>query len=220
MQHPIVAIALPGHAGDDLIEEPSPGRLAQCTSHVVKGLESIGASSCHLLGYSLGGRLALHVADARPDLIRSLILESCHPGLTSGKERSDRKDTDALWAARFEREWPAVLNDWYAQEVFKSLSDRKDELVGLRSAHDGSTMAKMLIGCSLGRQVSLWDLPLSGLFIAGQKDPKYVAIGQELVAKNPGIHLQIVPESGHNVHLECPDTYLSVVKSFIQAENP
>jgi len=79
----------------------------------------------NIVGYSLGGRIALHFAQKYPDMVHRLVLESCHPGLRSESEKSNRRSHDGRWAAAFLSKWPGVIEDWYEQDVFKSFSGNR-----------------------------------------------------------------------------------------------
>ena len=83
-----ICIDLPGH-GDNALVLPHPG-LFSAAEHIIQTVNNLGYSRFHLVGYSLGGRIALHIASLQPQALLSLTLESAHPGLLSDDEKQQR----------------------------------------------------------------------------------------------------------------------------------
>jgi 2-succinyl-6-hydroxy-2,4-cyclohexadiene-1-carboxylate synthase len=184
-------------------------------------LDAIEAPSFDLLGYSLGGRVALHIAERAPDRVDRLILESAHPGLPSDQEREERRRHDARWAGRIREQWPDVLDDWYRQSVFASLlgSELRQMLIEDKSTSDPVRAARQLEAWSLGRQADHWSFleERKGptLFISGEMDPRYSAIGERLAAASGPIRHIPIAGAGHVVHREQPEAYLAALRSFL-----
>ncbi|WP_409421816.1 2-succinyl-6-hydroxy-2,4-cyclohexadiene-1-carboxylate synthase [Pseudaeromonas sp. ZJS20] len=203
-----LALDLPGHGR----EAARPlRRLADFPAWLNARLQAEGIRRYHLLGYSLGGRLALYHAAAGAPGLQSLILEGAHPGLVSQAERRERARQDALWARRFYRDPLAtVLEDWYRQPVFAELSDaQRIQLIEARRQNDGRRLARTYCATSLARQPDLapWlagtRLPLAYLY--GQQDGKFAAIATRLAAVQPKLNRQAVPDAGHNAHRGNPE---------------
>jgi len=217
LDQPVVALPLP---------EPKECAIGLSSCHdeiaaqLLQTLGAMGVSRFHLLGYSLGGRIAMHMARLRPASVDRLILESAHPGLRSADERQARCVHDAAWAERIRGEWPAILHSWYDQPVFGSLPDAlRQELIMRKTGRDPETMARMLECLSLGRQCSFWEYlsrashPI--LFVSGEMDERYRTIGERLAAQSgPTVH-ESVSGAGHIVHREQPEAYLAVLQSFL-----
>jgi 2-succinyl-6-hydroxy-2,4-cyclohexadiene-1-carboxylate synthase len=153
-----------------------------------------------LLGYSLGGRKALHALLDREELWSQAILISTHPGLVTENEREARTAQDLIWAERFLTEdWDAVMHAWNAQPVFAGSSSITRQCDRKRAAHD-------LMSYSLGKQQDLREsiarLETPILWIAGAKDPKFTQISQEMA----GLHLHsqslILKEFGHRINFQ------------------
>lgn len=184
-------------------------------------LEAIEAPVFDLLGYSLGGRVSLHVARRAPERVDRLILESAHPGLPDADERKTRVEHDARWAERIRSQWPEVLEAWYQQPVFASLAGTtlRQILIEEKSARDPEYAARQLDVWSLGRQVDHWsflaqrDRPT--LFISGEMDARYAAIGERLAAASGRIRHSSIAGAGHVVHREQPEAYLAALRSFL-----
>ena len=198
-----------------------PERALDRLAHLVLAdLSDRGVDRFDLLGYSLGGRVAMHLLKSAPDRVDRLILESAHPGLESEAERAARRTHDAAWAQRMRSEWPDVLSAWYDQAVFSSLPDSlRGELIREKQGQDPAVMADMLEGLSLGRQEPLWSVLADGaspiLFISGEMDQRYQAIGERLAALSGPIRAVTLQGAGHVVHREQPGTYLGALRSFL-----
>ncbi len=201
------ALDLPGHGQTG---GPPLRRLTDFPAWLQAELKRRQLRHYHLLGYSLGGRLALLHASQSPPGLLSLTLENSHPGLSSELERKTRARLDAHWVHRLRREpLPQVLADWYRQPVFIDLTEaERATLIALRSRNHPRALARMLAATSLARQPDLrpWlrqtALPLA--YVSGQMDRKFAAIACQLAADCPTLtHISLV-NAGHNVHRATP----------------
>ena len=103
---PVYAVDLPGHGASGLPDAEGMW-FNLLVDEVVDQLKDRGVSEFHVLGYSLGGRIALALADRYPDVVQKLVLESCHPGLEEEYQRIARRKNDRRWAERFASDWPS-----------------------------------------------------------------------------------------------------------------
>ncbi len=141
---PLVTLDLPGHGASCAIPPESFAAVSRGLTHT---LASLGIERYILIGYSLGGRIALyHACRDRPAGLRGLFVEGAHPGLGNQEARDDRLRHDRAWAQRFAQQpLSQVLDDWYRQPVFSDLSVmQRLELVALRSHNQGTAIAAML----------------------------------------------------------------------------
>ena len=158
-----------------------------------------------LVGYSLGGRIAMYHACQRPGGLQGLVVEGAHPGLRDEGERASRRASDAQWAARLRHEpLASVFADWYQQPVFASLTPaQREQLVALRSQNNGPALAAMLQATSLAEQADLRpelaSCALPFFYLYGEQDPKFRDIARQLTATRHEI-----PHAGHNAHRENP----------------
>ena len=136
-------VDLPGHGGS---AEISVDGFDDVTDLLRKTLVSYNILNYWLVGYSLGGRVAMMAACQGMPGLCGVIVEGGHPGLQSAEQRAERQRSDRRWAQRFRTEpLTAVFADWYQQPVFASLNDeQRQELVALRSNNNGATLAAML----------------------------------------------------------------------------
>ena len=151
-----------------------------------------------LIGYSMGGRLALHAWENRPTLWDKLILISTHPGLTNEEEKQKRIESDEKWARRFETEdWNSLMQAWNNQEVLKGMQiDRAEK------DYDRKELAAYLRNFSLGKQKVIEP---QAIWLVGENDTKFRT---RLNSLNP----ILVPNSGHRIPFENPQ----FLKNFLE----
>lgn len=195
---------LPGH-GD--AAGARPVTFASCVAHVLAG----APERFVLCGYSLGGRVALHVALAAPERVERLVLVATTAGIDDPDERSERRHGDERLASEIEH---APIDDfvvrWTAQPLFAGDPEPAQRLwrADLRR-NDPHGLAAALRGVGTGMMVPLWDR-LGGLgmpvtVVAGSRDAKYVALGERLVAMLPAAApLVVVDGAGHGLPREAP----------------
>ncbi|MEQ1854880.1 MAG: 2-succinyl-6-hydroxy-2,4-cyclohexadiene-1-carboxylate synthase [Longimicrobiales bacterium] len=217
-----VTVDLPGHGADIGAIDPARFTLAAALERV----GGAGAWPEDLIGYSMGGRIALHFAAAYPNRVRRLVLESASPGLVLEAERDARRRSDDDLAKRIEAEGIAWFTEfWESQPLFESRwrADPRDlaRQSELRMRNDPRSLAAALTGLGSGRLPSLWhDLDRIGtptLLLAGALDVKYVEVAERMCAAMPAAKLAIVPGAGHTVHLEAPEAWLDAVTGFLTA---
>jgi 2-succinyl-6-hydroxy-2,4-cyclohexadiene-1-carboxylate synthase len=214
---PAFGIDLPGHGFTRGVEGDASW-FEKTVLGIHDALEKRNITEINLVGYSLGGRVALHLASEFPGLVRRLVLESCHPGLELPSEKESRLFSDARWGDLFRSNWPSVVDDWYEQDVFRSFSGDLDTLKAGKLGNDPELLSEALNGFSLGRQDSKWETKHRSLYITGRQDAKYVEIGQKLTLISPNTSLFVVDEAGHNVHLERPEAYLAALNQFLELD--
>ena len=206
-------IDLPGHGGSANIAANS---LAEVGHLVEKTLNSYNILKYWLVGYSLGGRVAMYFACQPREGLCGLVVEGGHPGLTDENQRLLRRRGDAAWAERFRREpLTQVFAAWYQQPVFASLNAaQRAALIALRSRNNGGALAAMLQASSLAEQPDLRE-PLRARefpfhYLCGERDGKFRAIADELSATT-----HVINHAGHNAHRENPDAVVACLAQFL-----
>jgi 2-succinyl-6-hydroxy-2,4-cyclohexadiene-1-carboxylate synthase len=177
-----------------------------------------------LVGYSQGGRIALHAALAMPDRVRRLVLIGASPGLADADERTARRLADERLADRVEAMTIEEFATGWAQSPV--LSGVAPDVAAaahadrLRSTPVG--LAAALRGLGTGALPSLWtrlpELPIPVTLLAGERDAKFTAIAYEMADLLPDATVTIVPAAGHAVHLERPDAILTTLMDVPVAE--
>ena len=215
-----LAVDLPGH-GQSLHQPAQAYSVEGATEAVVNVLDAEGADPCVLVGYSMGGRVALSLALRHPERVERLVLESASPGVRTKAGRADRRTVDADRAARIEADLEAFLADWYRQPLFASLArhDLVDEMVRTRSQNDPHELARALRGMSPGRQVSFWEnlneIKCPTLLLTGALDDKYNTITRKAKARIEAARRVVISNAGHNVHAERPSAFLDALGQFL-----
>ncbi len=174
-----------------------------------------------MVGYSLGGRVALYAALKYPDRFSALVLESSSAGIEAESERQQRLVQDMLTADRLRStDMVSFLTEWYKQPLFAHLS--RETVAGIIQKKSGGNrhhLAEVVVHLSPGRQPSLWDrLPQWTkpiLIMAGALDTKYSQTAQRMAEYMPQAQLEIIPEAGHIVHLENNRAFVAALKSFL-----
>jgi len=222
----VVAIDLPGHGGTPAACDPHADSLWRSAELVIGALESIGVEQFSLVGYSMGGRLALAVALAHPERVERLLLESASPGLARAAERARRRRADEALARRLEHEGLAsFVRSWERMPLFATLKRLPDaaraDLRRQRLACSPRGLAACLRALGAGRQPwlggRLGEISLPVTIVVGGRDEKFRAIGAWMRARLPVARLETVSAAGHVPHLERPRQFGAIVARFLNA---
>jgi 2-succinyl-6-hydroxy-2,4-cyclohexadiene-1-carboxylate synthase len=170
-----------------------------------------------LVGYSMGGRLALHVALAMPERIERLVLIGASPGIASAQERDARRRADEALAARLERmSLEEFALQWANTPVLAGLSeDVRADVHADRLRNTTSGLARALRGLGTGALPSLWDRlaevrpPVT--LVVGARDTKFRRLAGQMQAQLPQARVAVVDGMGHAVHLEAPAQVARIV---------
>ncbi len=204
-----IAVDLPGHGtASNVVTD-----LWGAADHLV---ETGGAGA--YVGYSMGGRVALHAALAHPDRVERLVLVGATAGIDDSDERAERRSSDDRLADRIAAIGvEAFIDEWLTNPLFAGLDERsagRDDR--LRNTVDG--LASSLRTCGTGSQDPLWsrlgELACPTLVLVGERDAKFTALGERLVGALPESRLVVIPDCGHSVHLEQPDATASELADF------
>jgi 2-succinyl-6-hydroxy-2,4-cyclohexadiene-1-carboxylate synthase len=201
-----------------LVDAPGHGRSAAVTAGLEEGAALLGATGgpAAYLGYSMGGRLCLTLALARPDLVRALVLVGATAGIEDPVERAARRERDEALAARLEAVGvPAFVDEWLAQPLFAGLPA---EAAFAAERREGTVagLAASLRTAGTGAQEPSWhrlhELAMPVLVVAGERDARFAALGRRLAAAvGANATFATVPGAGHAAHLEAPAPFLDVV---------
>lgn len=197
---------------------------AQALLHL---LDHLSIPQAHLLGYSMGGRLALYLTCCFPKWFMRVVLESASPGLKTAEERAERVVKDSAIAHQLDTtSLPDFLTQWYHNPLFISLKRHPEAFVAMlhrRQNNNSTELAQALRGMSTGRQPSLWNfLPAVNhplLLLAGADDSKFMMLTHDMLVsaqQNEATQamLKSIEDCGHNIHVEAPDLYLETIIPF------
>ncbi len=176
------------------------------------------------VGYSMGGRLALHLARQRPDLVTGLVLVSASPGIVDPEARAARIAADAQLAAEVERDGvPAFLERWLAQPLFADVSI---EQAGFDERVAGTSVARLVHQLTVlgqGTMPASWDhltdVSMPTLLVTGAHDAKYGEIASAMCERNPRFEHSVLP-GGHAVLLEQPIALADRLVAFVHDRFP
>ena len=215
---------LPGHGQN--IDQPLslPLSFELLGTGLAHLLDQFPPGPVGLVGYSMGGRIALYGALKQPHRISALVLESCSPGIAVEAARRKRASVDDR---RAESILANGLDDfvdrWYEMELFATLQRQPrlfQKTKQKRKMNDTRWAAKIISELSPGRQPSLWtelgSLSMPALLLAGALDSKYADIMPDMGRRIPESKVEIVPNAGHNIHLEAPNRFVELVTGFLQ----
>lgn len=172
------------------------------------------------LGYSMGGRLALHIALARPEAVGALVLVGASPGITDAAARAERRAADEALAAHLEAIGTAAfVEEWLTQPLFAGL-DATSSHRGARLANDPAGLASSLRLAGTGAQDPLWDalgsITAPVLLVVGEDDPKFTGLAEAMQPRFGGAcDLVVLPGTGHACHLEAPEAFCDVVDPWL-----
>lgn len=201
-----VSIDLPGHGASVTTAGSLKDGFNHCHGLIKNTLDDLNIKQYALIGYSLGGRIALDYARTQNDAgLSALLLESSHTGLTDEHQKERRFMQDHSWAKKFATQSIIeTLYEWYDQEIFSDLSDRKREMIiNLRADNYGVPLANMLLATSLGKQPDalpyLKETSLPTYYCFGGKDKKFKNSAAQL---NNLDHVNVTEfaDAGHNIH--------------------
>lgn len=211
--HEVVRLDAPGHGGSGDVR-------ADLAAAATLAAETGGPGV--YVGYSMGGRMALHVALRRPGVVRGLVVIGATPGIEDPAERAGRRERDRLQARRIrDRGVAAFVEDWLAQPLFAGLPAwaRFDD-ERQRNTPDGLATSLELAGT--GSQKPLWRdlgrIRVPVLAVAGADDERYAAVARRMAAAiGPHATVSLVPGAGHAAHLERPHDVLAALRPWLAA---
>lgn len=178
---------------------------------------AVGEDRFALAGYSMGGRIALHVALAAPERISRLVLVATTAGIADDDERAARRVADDALAARIEAQpIEEFAEAWGAQPLFAGQSAEVRALAHAdRLRNEPAGLAASLRGVGTGAMTPLWKrldtLTMPVDVVVGEQDEKFRAIGTRLRAVMPHARLTVIPGVGHALPLEAPGAVAQVL---------
>jgi 2-succinyl-6-hydroxy-2,4-cyclohexadiene-1-carboxylate synthase len=214
--HTLIGLDLPGHAGSDAVRADLPTTAALVRDAVVA---TIGDVPSDLLGYSLGARVALHVATGTDLAIGRLVLVGATGGIEDADARARRREADEATAAALEASGnvDAFIARWLSSPMFAGLANAAQPEERRRNSAAGLASSLRLAGT--GTQEPLWDrlaeLRAPTLALAGTDDARFGAHALRLAQSAPNAIATLIPGGGHAVHLAQPLVVARVVHQWL-----
>lgn len=220
----LIAVDLLGHGQTDAPERSSRYQMANAAADLMTLITMLGLESTHLLGYSMGARLALYIACHYPDRVRSLTLESGSPGLLTEAERQARRISDEALANSIKQDGISMFVDyWEGLPLFASQQRLSESIRATlrqqRLSNNPHGLANSLRGMGTGVQPSLWEalghITVPTLLFSGALDMKFTEIAQKIHARIASSTLITVADVGHTIHLERPTAIINPLFSLL-----
>ncbi len=220
-----ILIDILGHGRTDSPPDSSLYDIEKVSSDIISILDELLIDNVTIIGYSMGGRLALALAVNYPKRINKLILESSSPGLLLESERNTRFKNDVTLANDIREngiEW--FVNYWEQIPLFKtqhSLSTEVKQAIRNQRLNNNNTigLVNSLIGMGTGSQPSYWDrlvsLEIPVLLICGEVDQKFCEIAKQMSKKLPNAKVEKITGVGHAIHVEHPKFFGKIVSEFL-----
>jgi 2-succinyl-6-hydroxy-2,4-cyclohexadiene-1-carboxylate synthase len=224
---PVLAPDLLGHGGSPAPAEVAPYRIERVVGHALAWCE--GAPSWVVVGYSMGGRVALRLAEALGDRLLGLVLISASPGIADDAARARRAAEDGALADQIEaRGVPWFAERWSRHPIIRSQQDIPEVIRGpmqaRRRRNRTAGLAGSLRGMGQGAVAPVWDrlphLRVPTLWITGDDDARYTAMVARAAARVPTAEHLRVPRAGHCTHLEAPAPVLAALRRFLVDVTP
>ncbi|ALB43199.1 MULTISPECIES: 2-succinyl-6-hydroxy-2,4-cyclohexadiene-1-carboxylate synthase [Nostocales] len=219
-----LTIDLPGHGKTHVLDDECY-TMASTAAAIIQLLDQLKIDQCYLIGYSMGGRLALYLTLYFPQRFIKVILESASPGLATETARLARIKSDAQIAKKLTRmtnkdDFDYFLHNWYQQPIFGDIKNHPQyqSMIASRLANNPLNLVKSLQFMGTGSQPSLWEflpkntIPL--LLLVGEEDEKFMKINMEVTKKCNFVKLQIIDQIAHNIHLENTVAFVQNMQKF------
>ncbi|WP_373530265.1 2-succinyl-6-hydroxy-2,4-cyclohexadiene-1-carboxylate synthase [Nostoc sp.] len=218
-------IDLPGHGKTQLLGRDEYYTMANTAYALINLLDELKITRCFLVGYSMGGRLALYLALHFPERFYKVVLESASPGLPTEAEQLERIKFDTqigkkLTGSLEKSDFAAFLSNWYNQPIFGYIKNRLeyDRMIKSRLQNNPIELDKSLRFMGTGCQPSLWqklkDNKIPILLLVGEYDQKFIAINTDMSKICKFSQLKIISNAGHNIHFENTLEFVESIKYF------
>jgi 2-succinyl-6-hydroxy-2,4-cyclohexadiene-1-carboxylate synthase len=214
-----------GAAGYDVVcpDAPGHGYAADVRADVWQAASSIGQQGGQAVyaGYSMGGRICLHLALLHPDLVTGLVLLGATAGIEDDGARAARRKEDDAHAADLERDGVAAFLDrWLSAPLFATLP-RAAALVDDRLRNTAEGLASSLRLAGTGAQEPVWErlptLQMPVLCLAGARDERFTEVATRMAAAiGPNAATDTIAGAGHAAHLEAPDAFADRLLAFVR----
>lgn len=223
-QNQLIMIDILGHGKTDSPKDPERYRIEKVAQDIREILNELYIEQTHILGYSMGGRLALTFTILYPDKVRSLFLESSSPGLEEVEEREKRVNQDEVLAQMIlEKGLETFVDYWENIPLFATQSTLDDSIRerirNQRLEQNPVGLANSLRGMGTGRQPSWWKklraVTVPTFLLCGEQDKKFCRINKRMKQLLPNGKFITFSQVGHAIHVEDPVNFGKMVRKLI-----
>lgn len=222
-----VAVDLIGHGQSGAPADPARYAPERAVDDLRALLDALNIERAHVVGYSLGGRVALRLALDAPRRVAGLVIVSATAGIEDDGARAARRADDLALAQRIEREGvERFADEWESADLFASEralpAARRAAMRRVRLAQRPGGLADSLRGMGQGAWAPLWDrlaeISAPTVVVTGERDGGYTAAGARIASLVAGARHVVVPAAGHAVHRERPAEVAETVAELMRAE--
>jgi 2-succinyl-6-hydroxy-2,4-cyclohexadiene-1-carboxylate synthase len=224
-----IAVDVIGHGLSDAPDDASRYTMDAFIADLDALIEVLSLEKVALLGYSMGGRIALRFALQHPERLWALVLESASPGIEDDAERVARVQSDETLAQHLERDGlESFIDYWQSIPMWASQAslpqEKRDALRAQRLQNSVTGLANSLRGMGAGADAYVMEdlrrVEVPSLLIAGGLDTKYRDLGLEMHERLPNSSIQVLDGAGHAAHFETPAAFAGAVFDFLQIHTP
>jgi 2-succinyl-6-hydroxy-2,4-cyclohexadiene-1-carboxylate synthase len=220
----VIAVDLIGHGETAAPVDPARYSIEHAVTDLLALLDQLEVKQTALLGYSMGGRVAQHLALDSPERFPVVVLENTAPGIDDPEERATRQASDERQAQMIEkRGLERFIRHWESIPLFESQKSLPDDVRTrqreIRLRQNPTGLANSLRGMGAGSmepvtsRLDTFSMPV--LYLAGEYDTKYRKLGKQMTGKMPCAEYVEIAGAGHTIHLEQPDAYIEKVTEFL-----
>lgn len=222
--HQLMIPDMLGHGDSDAPEAPARYTMSETIADLQCLLRELDVVSADVLGYSMGGRIALGFSTTHPAMVKRLIMEGASPGIEDYRDRQKRIASDEALAAQIVRDGVAsFVSYWENMPLFVSQLRQPEDVQArqrsIRLQQNALGLAGSLRGMGTGRQPPYWEalskLRMPVLLMTGQLDEKFTAMNRRMAGTIPNARHVVIEDAGHTPHFEHPATFLREVRTFL-----
>ncbi len=222
-----LTVDLPGHGETQVLDSEEYYTMPNTAQGIINLLDELNIFQCFLIGYSMGGRLALYLTLHFPERFSQVVLESASPGLAREVDRLERVRRDNQIAQKLTRiaqnqnnDFAIFLSTWYSQAIFGNIKNHPqfEQLITSRLQSNPNELVKSLRLMGTGNQPSLWEKikrnqrPI--LLLVGEYDDKFIDINTKMADICKYCRLKIISHTAHNTHFENPQAFVENINIF------
>lgn len=219
-----ICIDFIGHGKSDLPEDVSFYETEAIIDQIKSVYEFFDIEKAVIVGYSMGGRVALSFVVKNPHQVLGLILESTSPGIMDIGERAQRKKSDKeLAQIIMDNGVDKFIDYWMTIPLFDSLKSLKNDeyqrIVTRKKNNSKIGLSNSLLGFGTGTMSQLWDnltIQTKILLITGGLDSKFCELNKKMNRLMLESQHTVIENCGHNVHLEKPDEFIILVNKYLK----
>lgn len=225
-KYQFIMIDIIGHGQTTCSTDVNRYEMSSVVNDLQDILKQLRIEKTHILGYSMGGRLALSFATSYPNRLLSLMIESATPGLKTEEERVQRQRADRKLAEMISEKGIEQFVDYWENIPLFATQKRLAPVVreGIRKQRLNNQvlgLSNSLLGMGTGSQQSLWTqldrILCDCLLVVGENDQKFCLIADEMEIKLKHATKVIVENTGHAVHVENPEKFGTIIEEFLSA---